>query len=72
MLLLLLLPCAALGFVPVSSPFLAKKPAAPLTRRHFKIPTEPIPVVDTLEKKGNLTWALPGASRICCLVAMPR
>lgn len=56
---LLLVPLAALGFVQPGFRPAAKK--APLTRRRFKVPTEPIPVVDTLEKKGNLTWSLPGA-----------
>jgi hypothetical protein len=65
MLLMLLLPCAA-AFV-VQRPF-TQQHRGSLTRRHFKVPTEPIPIVDTLEKKGNLSWTLPGACRACVCV----
>lgn len=58
-----LLPLAAQGFVPVT--VRGPKPK-PMARLHFKVPTEPVPVVDTLEKKGNnLTWSLPGACKTC-------
>lgn len=59
----LLLLLALLGLVPCTLGFVVpstSRQQQPLTRRHFKVPTEPVPVVDTLEKKGNLTWTLPG------------
>lgn len=64
LLLAALLPLAAQGFVPVT---IGGPNPKTLTRLHFKVPTEPVPVVDTLEKKGNnLTWSLPGARMSVC------